>query len=250
MSTEYKFLVASKGMFNDALEKKESSIYHLTGLLIDALYDLYFKCVYYDSDIDPAQELGLICDEFKAVMVERFLPRLVQEEDADKSADTSTATTKAIARLEKSAGVFAFLGGNTEHAEKVLAIIKEGRRNSSPDQKMLDEIHKLSVNLGADCKPIDDKSADSNTPVATESTDKAAPVVDKTASPGSSEPKPTDLEAKVASLTTTLAERDQQLEKAVEAAEQLREERDNAMKVAEAAVLALEQYGQQPLKQS
>ena len=52
----------------------------------------------------------------------------------------------------------------------------------------------------------------------------------------------------LASAKAELEQTRSQLAKAIEAAELFQAERDNAQKVAEAAVLALEQYGAQPLQ--
>jgi hypothetical protein len=142
MTASYQPKIAKKGMFNDALEAEESSIYHLINILVEALYDLYFQAVYYNTDVDPEAELALICDEFKAVMLERFLPRLMPEDSEEKSA-----------KVERLAKVCALLGGSGPVTKGIESILKEGRRNSDSDLKMIEQIHGLAVNLGAACNP-------------------------------------------------------------------------------------------------
>lgn len=234
-SKQYTFQVAKKGMFNDALEKEESSIYHLVyTILADALWSLYFQAVYYSTDIDPKQELELICDEFKVIMVERFLPKLIKEDD---EGDKSAQATRPLNRLEKSAGVFALLGATGDLTQKFATVVKEGRRNSAGDQQMIEKIHELTVDLGVTCKQA-----------GTTVDDKAAPEAGKTASQASGDSKDAALLAEQLTHTQKkLQIAEAAADKALEVAEAAATEAEQWKASSLAALAALEQYGLQPI---
>lgn len=203
--------VAQKGMFNRELQRSESSIYHLVErILYNALWNLYYECMYGSDDVDAAAELEMICDEFKATIIERFLPVLQGDNAASKSAAFLDSIDKALD----------FLSADSTLRKDLSAITKSGRRNSTADQKMLDDIHKLSVDLGAACEPlsetVDDTSTVNKTGALVPTTKAVDNQIEKTA-PGAnaaSSASVTDLEAKIASMTTqiqTLAEENKTL---------------------------------------
>ncbi|MBI3654059.1 MAG: hypothetical protein HY231_23765 [Acidobacteria bacterium] len=220
-----------KGLFNDELQRQESSIWHLLDILSNALYDLYYEAVYYNTDVDASAELTTICSEFTACLMERFLPRLQSE---DKSLE---GTGLAQAKLENAAKVFAFLGAPAELAQKMQTVIKEGRRNNATDQKMIEEIHGLSVELGAACKAVE---------VATEeSKGAAAPDADNSASQASGNVQENNPE--VETLSKSLAETQEIASLATTAAEQAMKQRNEALELADLSVKALEAFAKKPM---
>ncbi len=250
MSKDYSHKIARKGMFNNELARQESSLYHLVDVFVSAVYDLYFEVEYFDNkEIDPKAELELICDEFKAAMMERYLPKLVGEAEESKSAATeqAAAAEKAFAKIAKAASIMRLITGESDVTKKAVFASKEGRRNSAGDQKMIEEIHGLTVELGASCQKATDGATGGDTTATSETAGKAAPGADKSASRATGENQPHPLEQKVAELKTENESLSEIAEKAVKQVEDLTEERDDLAKLADAAVKTLEAYGLKPL---
>ncbi len=247
MTKEYACKVARKGMFNDELARQESSLYHLVDVLVNAVYDLYFEVEYYNNkDIDPKAELELIIDEFKAAMMERYLPKLMDEAEESKSAATEQgqAASKAMQQVARAASIMRLITGESDLTKKAAFIAKEGRRNSTGDQEMIDEIHGLTVELGAACQKATNASDNASTDG---DANKAAPDADKMASQATGETAPNPLEQKVVDLEAENKSLEEMAERAVAAVEEITEERDDAVRIAELALKTLETYGLQPL---
>lgn len=233
MKDGYSFHIARKGMFNEVKDKNESSIYHLVDLLTSALYNLYYDCVYYEKkDVDPEAELTLICEEFEDVVKARLLPRLKgDDESADKSVEA------VAARAAKNLTVISFLAHERAVAKTAEALVKAGSRNSAADQKMIESIHDLTLDLGAACKQPE---------AATD--DKAAPGADKTASLASGEVKDASaLRQEIDSLQKRLTATESAAEKALEVAEAAAAEKEHWKASSLAALAALEEHGLQPI---
>lgn len=193
--------VAQKGMFNNELARSEASIYHLVErILYTVLWNLYYECKYGSDEVDAAAELEMICDEFKATIMDRLLPVLQGDPSASKAANFLNTVDKALA----------FFAKDSSFAKAVETVTKEGRRNSSSDQQMVDDIHNLIVDLGAACKAAEatDDTTTVNKTGALVPTTKAIDdqPTDKTA-PGAgaaSSASVTDLESKVSSLNAQI----------------------------------------------
>jgi hypothetical protein len=220
-----------KGRFNELLQQCESSIYHLTDILTYALWDLYYECVYYETDVDASAELAAICDEFKESVLARLLPILTAKDEGDDGA-------KSLARVESAKTLASFLGFNEPMSKAIEAVAKVGRRNSGSDQKMIDEVHNLIVDLGAACKgaEVADVSA-------------AAPDADKTASQASGQ----DTESKaltdqITELKSKLTDAEAAANGSLKIAESALDERDRWKASSLVALAALEKYGRQPMQ--
>ncbi len=140
-----------KGYFAETYAERTANIYFLTSLLCDALQNLDWK-VRYPSVSDKLSVEDAIaamleaCDEFKAKVAEKLSAKWTNTTDKiSKSAEALLGDENA--RLEASD----FLTPSAVVPMAQIVLSKAGKRNSTSDASLIQDMHDITVKLDAKC---------------------------------------------------------------------------------------------------